>query len=161
MARRLLAPDMFQLGRADAVEVGRRLQPDGLLQRLGRAARQRHHRRRAEALRVRQGDQPQPRPCSKIAVTVGDYAPAELFCSFADAREPPGGLPGRLLAPGVGAGAPFLLLQAMLGISASAPANTINVNKPHLPGWLNTVELHDLRVGDSTVSIVFRRQGKC
>jgi glycogen debranching enzyme len=29
-----------------------------------------------------------------------------------------------------------------------------------LPGWLNTVELHDLRVGRSTISIVFQRHGE-
>jgi hypothetical protein len=53
------APDMFSgLGGADPVQVGRRLQPDELPQRLHLAPRQRHHRGRAEALRVRQGDQP-------------------------------------------------------------------------------------------------------
>ena len=57
------------------------------------------------------------------------------------------------------AGAPFLILQAMLGISARAPENLLTVNHPHLPPWLNTVELRGLRVGTSRISLVFRREG--
>ncbi len=97
----------------------------------------------------------------EMAVTVDDMRLPELFCGFTR-RSPnrPVAYPVACSPQAWAAGAPFLLLQAMLGISADAPANTINVNKPHLPGWLNTVELHDLRVGCSTVSIVFQRQGE-
>jgi glycogen debranching enzyme len=97
----------------------------------------------------------------EMAVTVDDMRLPELFCGFTR-RSPnrPVAYPVACSPQAWAAGAPFLLLQAMLGISADAPANTINVNKPHLPGWLNTVELHDLRIGDSTVSIVFQRQGE-
>jgi hypothetical protein len=48
----------------------------------------------------------------------------------------------------------------MLGISARAPENMLTVNKPLLPSWLNTVELRNLRVGKSSISVVFRRQGE-
>jgi hypothetical protein len=34
------------------------------------------------------------------------------------------------------------------------------VNKPHLPTWLNTVEMRNLAVGDSRISLVFRREGE-
>jgi glycogen debranching enzyme len=97
----------------------------------------------------------------EMAVTVDDMRLPELFCGFTR-RSPnrPVAYPVACSPQAWAAGAPFLLLQAMLGISADAPANTINVNKPHLPGWLNTVELHDLRIGGSTVSIVFQRQGE-
>jgi glycogen debranching enzyme len=97
----------------------------------------------------------------EMAVTVDDMRLPELFCGFTR-RSPnrPVAYPVACSPQAWAAGAPFLLLQAMLGISADAPANTINVNRPHLPGWLNTVELHDLRVGDSTVSIVFQRRGE-
>jgi glycogen debranching enzyme len=97
----------------------------------------------------------------EMAVTVDDMRLPELFCGFTR-RSPnrPVAYPVACSPQAWAAGAPFLLLQAMLGISANAPANTINVNKPHLPGWLNTVELHDLRVGSSTVSVVFQRQGE-
>jgi len=97
----------------------------------------------------------------EMAVTVDDMRLPELFCGFTR-RSPnrPVAYPVACSPQAWAAGAPFLLLQAMLGISANAPANTINVNKPHLPGWLNTVELHDLRVGSSTVSVVFQRHGE-
>jgi len=51
------------------------------------------------------------------------------------------------------------MLQAMLGISARAHENLITVNHPQLPVWLNTVELKNLRVGDSRVTLLFRRDG--
>ncbi|HWC31583.1 MAG TPA: amylo-alpha-1,6-glucosidase, partial [Actinomycetota bacterium] len=57
------------------------------------------------------------------------------------------------------AGAPFLLLQAMLGISAVAHENLLTVNKPHLPPWLNTVQLDGMRGGESRISLEFRRDG--
>jgi glycogen debranching enzyme len=97
----------------------------------------------------------------EMAVTVDDMRLPELFCGFTR-RSPnrPVAYPVACSPQAWAAGAPFLLLQAMLGISADAPANVLNVNKPQLPGWLHTVELHDLRVGRSTVSIVFQRQGE-
>ena len=58
------------------------------------------------------------------------------------------------------AGAPFLMLQAILGLSAKAHENVLTVNKPQLPPWLNTVELRNLRIGQSTISLVFRREGE-
>jgi hypothetical protein len=48
----------------------------------------------------------------------------------------------------------------MLGISPRASANTVTINKPLLPPWLNVVELHNLRVGGSSIAVVFRRQGE-
>jgi glycogen debranching enzyme len=56
------------------------------------------------------------------------------------------------------AGSPFLMLQAILGLSARAHENLLTVNLPHLPSWLNAVEIRNLRVGDSNVSMVFRRE---
>jgi glycogen debranching enzyme len=97
----------------------------------------------------------------EMAVTVDDMRLPELFCGFTR-RSPnrPVAYPVACSPQAWAAGAPYLLLQAMLGISADAPANILNVGKPQLPGWLNTVELHDLRVGRSTISIVFQRHGE-
>jgi hypothetical protein len=47
----------------------------------------------------------------------------------------------------------------MLGISARADENLLTVNHPQLPVWLNTVELQNLRVGDSRITLLFRRDG--
>ena len=85
----------------------------------------------------------------------------ELFCGFTRRTpSPPVQYPVACSPQAWAAGTPFLLLQAMLGISAVANENVLTVNKPHLPPWLNEVELRNLRVGESTLSLVFRREGE-
>jgi glycogen debranching enzyme len=85
----------------------------------------------------------------------------ELFCGFTRRTpSPPVQYPVACSPQAWAAGAPFLLLQGMLGISAVAHENVLTVNKPHLPSWLNQVELRNLRVGDSALSLVFRREGE-
>lgn len=85
----------------------------------------------------------------------------ELFCGFTRrAPSPPVQYPVACSPQAWAAGAPFLLLQGMLGISAVAHENVLTVNRPHLPPWLNEVEVRNLRVGDSTLSLVFRREGE-
>jgi len=85
----------------------------------------------------------------------------ELFCGFTR-RSPnrPVAYPVACSPQAWAAGTPFLLLQAMLGLSARAPENLLTVNKPVLPSWLNTVEVRNLRVGRSRISLVFRREGE-
>ncbi|HXF37562.1 MAG TPA: amylo-alpha-1,6-glucosidase [Actinomycetota bacterium] len=85
----------------------------------------------------------------------------ELFCGFTR-RSPnrPVSYPVACSPQAWAAGSPFLMLQAMLGVSAMAHQNLLTVNKPHLPPWLNTVELRNMRVGDSRISLVFRREGE-
>jgi glycogen debranching enzyme len=85
----------------------------------------------------------------------------ELFCGFTRrAPSPPVQYPVACSPQAWAAGTPFLLLQGMLGISAAAHENVLTVNRPHLPPWLNEVEVRNLRVGDSTLSLVFRREGE-
>ncbi len=85
----------------------------------------------------------------------------ELFCGFTRrAPSPPVQYPVACSPQGWAAGTPFLLLQGMLGISAAAHENVLTVNRPHLPPWLNEVEIRNLRVGDSALSLVFRREGE-
>jgi len=85
----------------------------------------------------------------------------ELFCGFTR-RTPnrPVSYPVACSPQAWAAGSPFLMLQAMLGLSAQAHLNLVTVNKPHLPTWLNTVEVRNLSVGDSRISLVFRREGE-
>ena len=52
-----------------------------------------------------------------------------------------------------------MLVQSMMGISAHAPSNTLTVDRPMLPDWLESLELHDVRIGRSRVSLSFRRGG--
>lgn len=85
----------------------------------------------------------------------------ELFCGFTR-RSPnrPVSYPVACSPQAWAAGAPFLMLQAILGISANAQDKLLTVHMPHLPPWLNTVEVRNLRVGDGTTSMVFRREGE-
>jgi glycogen debranching enzyme len=85
----------------------------------------------------------------------------ELFCGFTR-RTPnrPVSYPIACSPQAWAAGSPYLLLQSILGISARAHENLLTVNAPQLPTWLNTVEIRNVAVGDSRVSIVFRREGE-
>ncbi len=85
----------------------------------------------------------------------------ELFCGFTR-RTPnrPVSYPVACSPQAWAAGSPFLLLQAMLGLSARAHENLLTINNPVLPPWLNVVELRNLRVGDSVLSLAFRREGE-
>jgi len=85
----------------------------------------------------------------------------ELFCGFTR-RTPnrPVSYPIACSPQAWAAGSPYLMLQALLGISARAHENLLTVNLPHLPTWLNTVEVRNIVVGDSRISVVFRREGE-
>jgi glycogen debranching enzyme len=85
----------------------------------------------------------------------------ELFCGFTR-RTPnrPVSYPIACSPQAWAAGSPYLMLQAILGISARAHENLLTVNLPHLPTWLNTVEVRRLSVGNSRISMVFRREGE-
>jgi glycogen debranching enzyme len=85
----------------------------------------------------------------------------ELFCGFTR-RTPnrPVSYPVACAPQAWAAGSPFLLLQAMLGISARAHLDLVTVHKPHLPTWLNSVEIRNLAVGRSKLSLLFRREGE-
>jgi glycogen debranching enzyme len=85
----------------------------------------------------------------------------ELFCGFTR-RSPhrPVSYPIACSPQAWAAGSPYLMLQAILGLSARAHENLLTINLPHLPTWLNTVEVRNLSVGASTVSMVFRREGE-
>ncbi|MFL5767576.1 MAG: glycogen debranching N-terminal domain-containing protein, partial [Actinomycetota bacterium] len=109
-----------------------------------------------------------PRWTNRVATAVFDaaiYADylrlPELFCGFTR-RSPnrPVSYPVACSPQAWAAGAPFLMLQAMLGVSARGDEGLLTVNQPQLPPWLNTVELRNLRVGDSRLSLVFRREGE-
>lgn len=55
------------------------------------------------------------------------------------------------------ASAPFLMLQAMLGIYPYASAHLLFVD-PYLPEWLPEITVEQLRVGKATVTLRFRRE---
>jgi glycogen debranching enzyme len=53
------------------------------------------------------------------------------------------------------AGAPFLLLAALLGFQPEAEKQRLLLARPMLPGWLREVELHGLRLGAESARLHF------
>ena len=96
-----------------------------------------------------------------VASGARDYRLPELYCGFdREGSSFPVAYPVACIPQAWAAAAPFMLLQAMLGISARAPEGTLKINRPTLPGWLSRLELHDLRIGGSRVSLAFERDGE-
>src|SRR5262249_53580042 len=56
--------------------------------------------------------------------------------------------------------APFLLLEAALGISIDAPGRRLLIANPCLPASMHWVELSGLRIGESRVQMTLQREGK-
>lgn len=55
------------------------------------------------------------------------------------------------------ASATIQFLQVALGLYPFAPARVLGLVRPRLPAWLPSVTLHDLRVGDATLTLRFER----
>ena len=91
-----------------------------------------------------------------IAAQARDFRLAELYCGFDrnDASEVVS-YPVACMPQAWAAAAPFMLLQAMLSVTARAQERTLAVIEPMMPPWLGRVELHNLRVGGATVSLAF------
>jgi glycogen debranching enzyme len=51
----------------------------------------------------------------------------------------------------------FAMMQAVLDILPDAASRLLHVREPRLPRFLRELNLHGLRVGDSRVSLQFRR----
>lgn len=84
----------------------------------------------------------------------------ELYCGFERARDIPYvPYPVACSPQAWSAAAPFALLQSLLGITADAPNRQLTIRYPGLPPWLTNVQLQNLRVGDSRLSLSFTRQG--
>ena len=84
----------------------------------------------------------------------------ELYCGFQRSTgEPPVGYPVACLPQAWSSGAPFMLLQACLGVSIDSLAGVLRVDRPELPGELEHVSLHGLTVRDAKVDIAFERVG--
>ena len=96
-----------------------------------------------------------------VAAGARDFRLPELYCGF-DRLEAsvPVAYPVACIPQAWAAATPFMLLQAMLGVSARSSEGTLTVNEPRLPGWLKRSEIRDLRVADSKVSLAFERDGE-
>jgi len=84
----------------------------------------------------------------------------ELFCGFQRGRERgPTLYPVACSPQAWAAGAPFMLLQASLGLEFEPDRNEILLRAPRLPAFLDEVTLRNLRLGRSSVDLTVRRHG--
>jgi glycogen debranching enzyme len=84
----------------------------------------------------------------------------ELFCGFPRTPgEPPVHYPVACLPQAWAAGAPFMMLQACLGLRVNGWNRTVTVDRPWLPIHIHKLAIHDLVVGDKTITLRFERLG--
>lgn len=82
------------------------------------------------------------------------YRMPELFCGFARVRgHGPTRYPVACEPQAWSAGVVFHLVSGMLGLVPSAAENRLTLDRPGLPRWLKWLEIHDLRVGKSRVTL--------
>jgi glycogen debranching enzyme len=87
-----------------------------------------------------------------------DFRLPELFCGFErGASAAPVPYPVACSPQAWAAASPLFLLQTMLGMRAEAADGILELDRPHLPGWLGKVTVHDLHVGERTVDLLFHR----
>ncbi len=96
-----------------------------------------------------------------VAKSSRDFRLPELYCGFDRAERPAlVAYPVACIPQAWAAAAPFLVLQAMLGISADASAHALRIERPVLPDWLGRIRLEHVRVGGADVTLEFKRDGR-
>jgi glycogen debranching enzyme len=88
-----------------------------------------------------------------------DRRPPELYCGM-DGGDVLIRYPVACSPQAWSAAAPFLLLQAILGLHVDGPHQRIMIRNPKLPAPVGRIELEGMRVGQSRVSLRIRREGK-
>jgi glycogen debranching enzyme len=95
-----------------------------------------------------------------VAASASESRLPELYCGFdRSERAAVVAYPVACIPQAWAAAAPFLILQAMLGISACAPARALTIERPTLPDWLGSIRIGQLRVGEANVTLDFKRDG--
>jgi glycogen debranching enzyme len=85
----------------------------------------------------------------------------ELFCGFPRRPgESPTLYPVACAPQAWASGAVFLLLEACLGLSVSAPEHRLVFSKPVLPAFLPQVTIRDLKVNDARVDLLLTRHAE-
>ncbi|MGH7528915.1 MAG: amylo-alpha-1,6-glucosidase [Gemmatimonadales bacterium] len=85
----------------------------------------------------------------------------ELFCGFhRRPDESPTAYPVSCSPQAWAAGAVFLLLQACLGLEVRGVEQRVLFTRPHLPDFLQEIEIRGLRVRDARVDLVLIRQDR-
>jgi len=86
----------------------------------------------------------------------------ELFCGFSKYSDgsSPTLYPVACNPQSWASGAVFLLLQSCLGLSINAAEKRIYFDNPILPAFLERIKITNLKVGQSSVDLAFRRYGQ-
>jgi len=85
----------------------------------------------------------------------------ELFCGFPRAPGgPPIAYPVACLPQAWSSGAPFMLLQACLGLRVDGVKREIHVDRPVLPIGIDHIELRHVCIGELSTDIMFQRVGE-
>jgi len=83
----------------------------------------------------------------------------ELFCGFQRRRgRGPTLYPVACSPQAWASGAPFLMLQACLGLEFDTDGQEIRLRHPRLPAFLDEIALSNLTVGEASVDLVIRRE---
>lgn len=86
------------------------------------------------------------------------YRLPELFCGFdRESSGVPVAYPTACSPQAWAAGAPFLLVQTLLGLGARAGSRELEILHPYLPPWIRQVTIRDLAIGDARVDLLFHR----
>ena len=95
------------------------------------------------------------------AVNMKFHRLPELFCGMPRAHGMrPVRYPVSCSPQAWASGAFFMLLQAVTGILPDAAAGVLHIREPHLPPFLRDMTVSRLRIGESRVSLQFRRHGE-
>jgi glycogen debranching enzyme len=80
----------------------------------------------------------------------------ELFCGFsADEVPVPVEYPVACRPQAWASGSPLLMIRSYGGLSADAPNGRLYIDRPHLPSWLDRIEIQGMRVGQARLDLVF------
>ena len=83
----------------------------------------------------------------------------ELFCGFTRREgEAPTLYPVACSPQAWASGAPFMLLEASLGLDVNAAERTVGLTHARLPGFLDELRIENLAVGDARIDLELERQ---
>ncbi|HEV2275454.1 MAG TPA: glycogen debranching N-terminal domain-containing protein [Acidobacteriaceae bacterium] len=90
-----------------------------------------------------------------------EYRPPELFCGIRrHGKGEPVHYPVSCSPQAWASGSFFLMLRGLLGIEPDAANHQLNIVHPHLPPFVRTLRMENLRIGRSLVALDFERQGE-
>jgi glycogen debranching enzyme len=84
----------------------------------------------------------------------------ELYCGTSSSHDTLVRYPVACSPQAWAAAAPFLLLQAMLGVHIDGPGRRLAIRNPQMPSFMKRLDIDHLRVGRSRISLRIRRVGK-